>query len=398
MRCVLMVWGVLALVGLGTQALADDPFAEDEDPADALPLHERVNVAIERGVTYLREAQRDDGSWGPCVSSGTSYDGRSLVDARCYHIGPTAFSIFTLSRCGVSRKDETIKRGLRWLKKRVEGEYRYSSYESSAVTLMLCALYEQGKPMAEARRPQGAPRGSKFKPRDWTWMRERVAHLVGDDKREAGCQTPAGGWTYWSGENRADVSATQFALLALREAARAGYPRTAIREQSWRRARDYLLDIQMKAGGFPYEKPSEGWTLGMTAAGLSCLLIVDEQAGLDGADSSAKVTEATRKAFDHLGRHYTPLANVSANSEEPGIYHYCGLYAIERVGSLSRKQLLGTKPWYPPGAEMLVANQRNDGSWIDRTCMGPQDVLGTCFALLFLKRTTAPSAAITASD
>ena len=72
-------------------------------------------------------------------------------------------------------------------------------------------------------------------------------------------------------------------------------------------------------------------------------------------------------------------------------YHYCHLYAIERAGSLARKHLMGQRNWYAEGAQYLVNQQFEDGHWNDIRCMGPQDVLGTCFALLFLKRATRPA-------
>ncbi len=48
------------------------------------------------------------------------------------------------------------------------------------------------------------------------------------------------------------------------------------------------------------------------------------------------------------------------------------------------------------GAEFLLAQQHADGSWNDATCMRPTDTLGTCFALLFLKKATIP--AVTLSE
>lgn len=222
-------------------------------------------------------------------------------------------------------------------------------------------------------------------------MHERIEHLVGG-KGKDGCQTSAGGWTYQPGQNRPDVSATQFALLALREASRAGYPVPA---STWTRAADYLQGMQFEEGGFPYEAKQAGWSLGMTAAGLSSLLILDEQLELAEKPEPAWLKDAVERAFDELGRRYTPMANVHQDTSAQPIYHYCYLYAVERVGSLGRRRLLGKQLWYPYGAEYLLSAQQTDGRWEDPTCMKPHDVLGTCFALLFLKRTTFPSAVVT---
>ena len=75
-------------------------------------------------------------------------------------------------------------------------------------------------------------------------------------------------------------------------------------------------------------------------------------------------------------------------------YHYYHLYTLERLGALSGKREFGGKSWYIRGAAFLLREQAQDGSWTDRSCMDPEDVLGTCFALLFLKRATPPTVTI----
>src|SRR5262249_36494029 len=59
---------------------------------------------------------------------------------------------------------------------------------------------------------------------------------------------------------------------------------------------------------------------------------------------------------------------------------YC-LWSIEGVAVIYDLADIDGKDWYGWGADVLVANQRDDGSWRD-TYTGPD----TCFALLFLKR------------
>ena len=70
------------------------------------------------------------------------------------------------------------------------------------------------------------------------------------------------------------------------------------------------------------------------------------------------------------------------------------LYGIERVGALSGRHEIGGKAWYPRGAEWLVEQQKESGAWEDETCMRPREVLGTCFALLFLKKATPPAVTV----
>ncbi|MFN3486384.1 MAG: hypothetical protein ACK44W_13015 [Planctomycetota bacterium] len=59
------------------------------------------------------------------------------------------------------------------------------------------------------------------------------------------------------------------------------------------------------------------------------------------------------------------------------------LYALERAGMLYGTETMGTHWWYPEGAKVLLEKQAADGKW-------GGGVVDTCFAILFLKRATAP--------
>ena len=161
-------------------------------------------------------------------------------------IGPTAFAVFTLSKCGYGKSDNHVHRALRWLDKNapqrpVDGEFdRCSSYESAAVILMIASLNERkGKPAKRASKrkrsdqrvnPRLPPEGSAFPKADWTWMHWHILNLLD-------CQDTTGYFGYYSRlRGYSDVSATQFALLALRDASRAGYPVEEVAPDVWERA------------------------------------------------------------------------------------------------------------------------------------------------------------------
>ena len=61
------------------------------------------------------------------------------------------------------------------------------------------------------------------------------------------------------------------------------------------------------------------------------------------------------------------------------------LYGLERVGDLTSRHLIGKHDWYREGAEYLLRRQMVSGGW-------GGGILDTCFALLFLKRSTTPVA------
>ena len=60
---------------------------------------------------------------------------------------------------------------------------------------------------------------------------------------------------------------------------------------------------------------------------------------------------------------------------------YYFLFTLERNCVALSFDTLAGKDWYNWGAEMLLANQQNDGSWT-----GDYQSADTCFALLFLRR------------
>jgi len=363
------------------------------------PSIQEVNAAIDKGVAWLKKAQKKDGSWGPCVSGGKYGGGGS--GGTCYFTGPTSFSIFTLAKCGVSAKDPVIRKGLKWLRKRASKKpvpgSRFATYESASIVLMLAALNapprKQGaKPKLPrvSSSPLRPPPGSRFKKADWKWMNIHLQWLLTE------CQLRGGGWGYWRARGKAyhDLSATQFALLALRDAARAGYPVTKVAPLAWEYAAQAGRRFQHRDGAFIYKK-SYPWAAGMCAAGIASLLICKEQMELAEQGVPSWLDSAVEKGLTFLGKHWDVEKNVhdeKARKKDQHVgYHFYHLYGIERVGALSGKREIGEKAWYPRGAAYLVLSQKDDGHWNDSTCMRPRDTLGTCFALLFLKKATPPT-------
>jgi hypothetical protein len=123
----------------------------------------------------------------------------------------------------------------------------------------------------------------------------------------------------------------------------------------------------------------------MTAAGLASLLLVREELPQDEGTERAILD-----AFAWIGRYFAVEVNPGAAPFLEGSYTFCWLYALERCGDLAGKELIGGRSWFSEGARHLLALQREDGAFPDETCMNPQDVLGTSFALLFLTRATRP--------
>ena len=62
---------------------------------------------------------------------------------------------------------------------------------------------------------------------------------------------------------------------------------------------------------------------------------------------------------------------------------YC-LWSVERLCMVCDLKTVAGRDWYPWGANLLVANQNDDGSWPTEGICGPR--VDTCLAVLFLKR------------
>jgi hypothetical protein len=74
---------------------------------------------------------------------------------------------------------------------------------------------------------------------------------------------------------------------------------------------------------------------------------------------------------------------VEENPGKGDTHFFYYLYALERVGVVSRKQFIGDRDWFQEGAAVLLSKQDPEGSW-------NRNLVDTCFALMFLKRTTPP--------
>jgi hypothetical protein len=62
------------------------------------------------------------------------------------------------------------------------------------------------------------------------------------------------------------------------------------------------------------------------------------------------------------------------------------LWSLARVGVLYNLPKIGGKDWYAWGRKDLLAKQQKDGGWTGGNYWGSNNILDTCFALLFLKQ------------
>jgi hypothetical protein len=220
------------------------------------------------------------------------------------------------------------------------------------------------------------------------------AALEHDGKTLAGGHSLNGGWTYTmrdpSRKNHWDLSCTQYAVLGLWAAARGN---VEMSDKIWKHVEGLLIQYQLKDGGWSYF-PDEGKDEGddskvtMTQAGIATLFVIMDllhtrtrgSGRPDITPFSAdllKTLAAADKALESFGRVYEPKPN-------DGYY----MYGTERIGVAGGFKRFGAHDWFKQGAEAILAEQRDDGSWKGRHPAGPTG--GTAWNILFLVYGSAP--------
>jgi hypothetical protein len=205
-----------------------------------------------------------------------------------------------------------------------------------------------------------------------------------------------------------DNSNSQYAALGLRACHDAGVIMPA---EVLQRAQKQWRDSPSPAGNgekSPY--PVVGWHYSdgagtgpaygsMTAGAVGSLVIYDYM--LKEPWTRDKVVAA---GMNWLAHHFTVSQNPKMAEAFPGriefgprtsLYYY--LYALERAGVLYGTESFGRHEWYAEGARFILADQQADGSW---SCKEPLEypLLDTCFAILFLRRATAPLTPVASVD
>ncbi len=337
-------WGIVAgcLVGLlGYTARAADLTAEV------------VLRAINGGSEYLKSQQRPDGSWS---TDGNGGEGD-------YPTGVTSITLLSLLNTGSTFKDPVVRKAL--------GKIRKSDPDKTyEVSLALMAL-------VTAKDPTSSSDAAKI--RIWAEWLEQAQHS-------------SGGWHYGSKPFGADGSNSQFAILALHEAAEAGVP---IDRQVWERARVYWETLQTPDGGFAYNPGAPGSTGSMTVAGVASLTIIEQHLRTDqgvAADGTPPCCQpdapnpALERGLNWLANHFSVGQNPGA-----GLWHLYYIYGVERAGRLSGRRFFGDHAWYREGAGFLVANQsQRNSTWIGTGSHESQPTVGTALPLLFLSKGLAP--------
>jgi len=389
-----------------------------------------INRAVERGVTYLKNTQQADGTWG--------YP----------QVGATALAGLTLIECDVPPSDAAVQKAADHVRR--ASVHLTHTYSLALSILFLDRLGEEADvpiiesltvrllagqngnggwtyqcpdvPDTEARRLAGLlKQRSELTTRPKAGDLQRTTDKPGDPQRSAtqrklsaeirqqleiinraAGQRPANGAD--------DNSNTQFATLALWVARRHGLPTDgalALINARFRGSQNgdggWDYSHRLRTSGLMHGGQS---TATMTCAGLLGLAVAHgaaSEAALRTAkakesdkpkegDKGAKLPDPTRDpavraGLVALGSSIGHPVGKKRAQEVPHLARggrvYYFLWSLERVAVALGLKTIGGKDWYGWGSEVLTANQQADGSWQGDFAGGGVD---TCFALLFLRR------------
>jgi hypothetical protein len=310
-----------------------------------------VREAIKRGVEALEERQKANGEWGDVLS---------------YNNGVTALCTLALINASDRKDTPAIQKGL----EAIIAEPNRSTYFVSLRVMCLA---------------NADPKGNKYL-RD---VQTDIDWLVM-------VQDPSGGWDYGrqGGRSTPDSSNSQFALLALHEAAQMG---AVIEDDVWKRTKNYWKKCRVKTGGYAYHMGLRETKRAMSAAGMASTIIVDENypdlgtmfdKGMIKCCSKPDDAEHEELTAKHLGQRFAFARGMRGRGVE---WPYYFMYALERAGRLSGRRFFGAHDWYREGAAKL-RDWRIDGvGWVGQGLSENKDV-ATAMALLFLSKGKRPIA------
>ncbi len=324
---------------------------------------EAVRLSIRRGSDYLKGKQKPDGSWPTYRYAGDT----------------TALCTLALLNSLDDPTDPAIQKGIRYLLT-IPREEQLQNYVLSLRIMVLATADPKGEIY---RRELAAD----------------VEYLLGNQLTKAH-DDRVGGWAYVRGSNPhqlADASNSQFALLALHEAAQVGIK---IPRQNWELARQYWLACLHKPSGAFQYRPGDGQLRGsMVCAGISSWIIIEENLADPKAEFNGDfaiccreipdmsiVENAIQWLVDRYTVKFNPVATGHGSERNNWLYY---LYGMERVGRLSGRRFFGPHDWYRDGAKELLARNSGflDGHWHTDGGHGEDNYLvGTSLALLFLSK------------
>ncbi|MBI3858523.1 MAG: hypothetical protein HY293_22795 [Planctomycetes bacterium] len=191
------------------------------------------------------------------------------------------------------------------------------------------------------------------------------------------------------GPVKGDNSNSQYASLGLRACHDAGVVLPAevleLGEKWWRDG--------LGGDGWGYLSKNDTGYGSMTAGAVGALTIYLFIQGKPWLKDKEVTT-----GMDWLAKNFTVTQNPGPHDADGGQggWQYYFLYALERAGIFFGTETMGAHEWYVEGAQYLLGQQKDDGSWMSKGA--DHAIWDTCFAILFLRRATRPLRDVASED
>jgi hypothetical protein len=308
LACAALVAWLTACTDGAAQAQENQPVsATTTAPLTELKIVERVTAATDKAMDFLRSKQRPDGGWNNNHAVNAlallAFMGRGHVPGR----GPYK---------------DVLEKGKHYLLATQNPTTGFTSfgtmYEHGLATLALVEMY-----------------GMDPDPELEEKTRQAVDLILK-------CQAPQGGWNYGPSPQNGDLSVSVMQIVAMRAADNAGIP---VPVGNIERAIKYLHDhANPGGGGFGYGGPGAGPQT--SAAGTLSMQLLGKY-----DDPSVA------KTLDYLAT-FRPGNKWEAYGVQ--YFYYFHYYAIQAHYQAGGKHW---NEWHPAIRELLLANQKPDGSW-----------------------------------
>lgn len=331
----------LTILAVTVCTLQQCAFGQVHQPYRAPITAKKIRTAIDDAVTHLRNHQSADGS-----ILESSHQG-----------GSTCLATLTLLAAGANpASDKQVQMALDWLAK-IEPDNTY-------VRGIRANVWEYA-----LRKVPFEKKYQALLKKDYDWL--------------MAAQNGTPGWRYTFSSRDWDNSCTQYGVLGIWAASRAGLDPG---DEFWAAMSKHFRGSQNQDGGWGYTANASS-TANMATAGLASMFLVfdkfhaktvykRDQPNVFEEGDAAEVLKSLDRGMEWLGR----------RGGQKGGYYF---YGIERTGVASGRKYIGGRDWFREDAEYILKNQRADGS-IPLCRWGQQ--YGTSLCTLFLVHGGAPVA------
>lgn len=329
-------------------APAADPLSEvdpnsttAQNNALANEITPELETAVQRGLKYLAESQKPEGTFGDDRWGRTV----AITSLACLALMADG------NLPGRGTYGENVERGMRHVVDSVSESGLIAGDQAAA------PMYGHGFATLFLGEVYGMTAGGP----DTAESTKLHAALLKAVRLIQSTQNDEGGWRYNPIPNDADVSVTIAQIMALRSARNAGLdvPRSTIDK-----AVEYVRKCQNPDGGFMYQLTGGPSAWPRSAAGVASL----QYAGI-----------YQDQAIDR-GVRYLIKESLPGNGDRGGAHYFYGHYYAVQAMYLKGGDDWAT--WWPAVRDELIRDQRTDGGWDDPSV---GDTYGTAMALIILQ-------------